>query len=95
VRADRRGQHIGSALILAAEQLLIERRRDLVALGVAPNNYQAYRLYRRLRYQPWGYPDVETFSETFLEDGTRVRAKETCRVLVKRLPVADIGAVSD
>lgn len=85
VRADRRRQRIGSALITATERFLIDRGYALAALGVAPDNHDAARLYERLGYRWWGHPNVETLSEVFVDEESAVRSVELCRVLVKQI----------
>jgi GNAT superfamily N-acetyltransferase len=85
VRADRRSQRIGTALIVAAELHLIDLGYALVALGVIPGNDHAARLYERLGYKAWEHGDVECLSEEFAADGTVRRWVETCRVMIKEI----------
>lgn len=85
VRSDRRRQKVGSALLTAAEQFLVERGYAIAALGVIPGNHDAARFYEQLGYRWWGHPNVETFGEVFVGEGSVVRTREFCRVLVKQI----------
>jgi GNAT superfamily N-acetyltransferase len=91
VRADWRRQRIGSALITATERFLIDAGYALAALGVAPDNYDAARLYERLGYRWWGHPNVETQSEVFVNEESAIRSMELCRVLVKQIAPSGRG----
>jgi len=91
VREESRHRGVGTALVRAAEALLHERGHRCVALGVGPDNEGAIRLYSRLGYASWQYPDIETTTETFLENGRRLRSPETCRIFVKELNTAAHG----
>ncbi|WP_101298234.1 GNAT family N-acetyltransferase [Halegenticoccus soli] len=52
VRADRRGEGIGSALMGAAEARLTARGADVVSLEAMASNRDAIRFYRRHGYRP-------------------------------------------
>lgn len=80
-----RNKGIGTRILLAAETLLIHRGHERVALGVEPSNEDAIRLYERLGYARWPYPDVPTTYEEFLDDGRRLRHPDSCAVFVKEL----------
>ncbi|PZG25889.1 N-acetyltransferase [Spongiactinospora gelatinilytica] len=65
VRADRRNQGVGTALLAEAEHILAQRGHRHVALGVSLTNPDAHRLYARLNYVEWGHPPVRMPGETF------------------------------
>jgi ribosomal protein S18 acetylase RimI-like enzyme len=89
VRSGQRNRGIGTRLVRTAEGLLHGHGYRRAALGVAPDNDDAARLYRRLGYLPWPYPDVETSKEVQLADGSWGRVAEKFRVLVKDLTRPD------
>lgn len=89
VRDSHRNRRVGTALLLAAERALRERRHTRVALGVVPDNDRAARLYRRHGYREWPYPPITTTYEEFLPDGRRRRRSEVCRIFVKDLDPPD------
>jgi ribosomal protein S18 acetylase RimI-like enzyme len=78
VRADLRGQGIGSALLAAAEQRAEARGVPCVALSVADDNPDAVRLYRRRGYLDSGlratfrypYPDEDGVVREVIEHTT-------------------------
>ncbi|MDQ7903855.1 GNAT family N-acetyltransferase [Phytohabitans sp. ZYX-F-186] len=86
VRDDLRNRGIGTALTARAERWLRARGHLRVALGVAPDNRHATRLYLRLDYEPWPYADLKTFREEYGPNGRVTRYPELCAVLVKDLP---------
>lgn len=61
VRDEYRGQGVGSALISAAEALAAQAGRHQMAVGVAEDNPDAERLYRRLGYRPTGVIDLSEY----------------------------------
>jgi ribosomal protein S18 acetylase RimI-like enzyme len=89
VREDLRGRGIGTALIVEAERRLRERGHAQVALGVAPDNKRAVKLYLGLHYDPWEHPDIKTDRAEFSETGEPTRHPEVCAVLVKNLAEAE------
>lgn len=54
VAASARGQGVGQALLLAAEQAAIEEHAWLMRLEVRPDNQAAHRLYEAAGYRPFG-----------------------------------------
>lgn len=85
VRAGLRNRRIGSRLIRAAERVLRELGHSRVALGVALDNHDAARLYRRHGYREWPHPPIPTSSEEVRPDGSTYRRRELCQILVKNL----------
>ncbi|MEW9547602.1 GNAT family N-acetyltransferase [Nonomuraea sp. NPDC050783] len=85
VTATRRGQGIGTELLWAAEDRLLARGHERVALGVGLDNLGAQRLYRRRGYVEWPYGTVATTEVVYHPDGTSERRPEVCRVMVRRL----------
>lgn len=82
VRAEHRGQGVGTALIKAAEQLVVARGGAEIALGVSGDNADAGRLYSRLGYVTTGILDVTSY--TWVEmDGVEHDATERDALLVK------------
>ncbi|MFI9556409.1 GNAT family N-acetyltransferase [Nonomuraea endophytica] len=75
----------GTMLVYVAEQKLIERGHSTVALGVDPDNQQAYRLYLRLGYRKWKHSPLPTTEEILHEDGTSERKPDRCHILYKTL----------
>ncbi|MFI8827296.1 GNAT family N-acetyltransferase [Streptomyces sp. NPDC053431] len=83
VRAELRGQGIGTALVRAAEELARERGRTLLGLGVAHDNPRAAALYARLGYAPvTAYTDRYGYTDA---DGVRRDHADGCTFLVRRL----------
>ncbi|MFE7600121.1 GNAT family N-acetyltransferase [Streptomyces sp. NPDC057494] len=83
VREDLRGRGIGTALILAAEDLARERGRTALGLGVADDNPRAAALYARL-----GYARVLTYTDRWSwtdADGHRHDEADPCTFLVRDL----------
>lgn len=85
VPAGLRNRRIGSRLIRAAERVLRERGHSRLALGVALDNHDAARLYRRHGYREWPHPPIPTSSEEVRPDGSTYRRRELCQILVKNL----------
>jgi GNAT superfamily N-acetyltransferase len=84
VRDQYRGQGVGSALIAAAEALASQAGRQRMAVGVAEDNPDAERLYRRLGYRPTGVIDVSEYDWITPEGAVR-HATERDQLLVKEL----------
>ena len=84
VRDQYRGQGVGSALIAAAEALASQAGRDQIAVGVAEDNPDAERLYRRLGYHPTGVIDVSRYDWITAEGAVR-HETERDHLLVKDL----------
>jgi ribosomal protein S18 acetylase RimI-like enzyme len=82
IHADHRGRGIGTRLITAAERRLRMLGFAEVALAVEVTNERAARLYKRLGYDDWPYPEVRCYS---LTDGKGERHVEICRIMVKPL----------
>jgi len=77
----RRG--IGTALLLAAENMARPRGCHTIGLGVGLENPQAERIYRRL-----GYAGDLAYTDTYVwidEDGQSHDAADPCRFLMKAL----------
>lgn len=84
VRDKHRGQGVGSALTTAAEALASKAGRYQVAIGVADDNPDAERLYRRLGYRPTGVVDVSEY-DWVTDEGSRRHETERDQLLVKDL----------
>ena len=82
IHPEHRGKGAGTKLIKAAERRLRKLGFHQVALAVEITNRQATRLYQRLGYEEWPYPNVECYS---LTDGDGERRVEVCRIMVKTL----------
>ncbi|MFJ7076435.1 GNAT family N-acetyltransferase [Streptomyces sp. NPDC098781] len=78
-----RSRGIGTALVLAAEELVRERGITVVGLGVAKDNPRAADLYTRLGYEPLtDYYDRWTYED----DQGRLRdCVDACTFLIKDL----------
>lgn len=82
--AELRSRGIGSALIAACEQRASARGFTNIGLGVADQNQQAHRLYRRL-----GYDGETTYLDRYMcvdSMGTTHHFADPCRFLTKSLP---------
>lgn len=84
VRDEYRSQGVGTALIAAAEQLVVHEGRPQIAVGVADDNPLAERLYLSLGYRRTGIVDVSEYSWVS-DDGTVQQASERDQLLVKDL----------
>ncbi|QCU76939.1 GNAT family N-acetyltransferase [Citricoccus sp. SGAir0253] len=84
VRGQYRGQGVGSALIAAAEDSASQAGRYQVAVGVAEDNPDAERLYRRLGYRPTGIIDVSEY-DWITPEGMLRHETERDHLLVKDL----------
>jgi GNAT superfamily N-acetyltransferase len=84
VRHEYRGQGVGSALIAAAEALASRAGRYQMAVGVAEDNPDAERLYRRLGYRRTGVIDVSEYDWITAEGAAR-HETERDHLLVKDL----------
>lgn len=82
VHRDYRNRGTGTDLVGAAEKELANCGFAKVALAVEIGNHDAKRLYHRLGYEEWEHSTVECLA---LDDGTRSRRTEVCRIMVKRL----------
>ncbi|MFC0249821.1 GNAT family N-acetyltransferase [Citricoccus parietis] len=91
VRDLYRGQGVGSALIAVAEALASRAGRHQMAVGVAEDNPEAERLYRRLGYRPTGVVDVSEYDWITAEGAAR-HETERDQLLVKDLsPTSEQG----
>ncbi|WP_250212833.1 GNAT family N-acetyltransferase [Acrocarpospora catenulata] len=77
----RRG--FGTALVHRAEQELIGRGHDHVVLGVGMDNHAAMALYTRHGFQKWKESPIETSDTVYEDDGTEVRNRDKCLILIK------------
>lgn len=84
VRPGNRGRGVGTQLLQVAEDLVLARGLDLVAVGVGDDNPDAQRLYERLGYRATGVFDISEYDWT-ADDGTVHRAKERDQMLLKTL----------
>lgn len=81
-----RAQHVGSALIRAAETHVRQRDLECVGLGVEKNNPRTEDLYKRLGYSPsTPYLDCGTYQDS---DGLTHRVADACTFMVKYLGAA-------
>lgn len=85
IRADHRNLGHGSELIWEAERILADRGCCQVALAVRTDNFDAYRLYKRMGYQEWPYSLVKCMYEVRVSGITRKYGLEKCYVMVKTL----------
>ena len=85
VEAGHRNRGIGSELVRAAEDLLVARGHEQVALAVRTDNLDALRLYERLGYRMWSHGSIVCMYVVRLPDGSRKLCPETCNLLVKQL----------
>jgi GNAT superfamily N-acetyltransferase len=90
VSQNMRGWGIGTMLVTAAEELVVNKRgRDRIALGVGPDNHRAIRLYQKLGYEEWEHGLVVTHRVEY-RPRRRRRYDENCLMFVKRLvPVTE------
>ncbi|MBE8517208.1 GNAT family N-acetyltransferase [Amycolatopsis sp. H6(2020)] len=86
VHDELRNRGIGSSLVRAVEQHLVEQGHERVALAVRTDNHDAARLYRRLGYRDWGHGAVICHAQRSLPDGGIREEPERCHVLAKDLP---------
>ncbi|MFF5789582.1 GNAT family N-acetyltransferase [Streptomyces sp. NPDC012693] len=87
VRAELRGQGIGTALIRAAEELARTRGRTAMGLGVTRDNPRAAALYARLGYRPVvAYTDRWSWTDP---DGRAHEEADPCTFLVRSLTAPD------
>ena len=84
VRDHCRGQGVGSALIAAAEDRASQAGRTQIAVGVAEDNPDAQRLYRRLGYRLTGIIDVSEYDWITAEGAVRDET-ERDHLLIKDL----------
>lgn len=74
---------IGTRLIAHGERLLRGRRVPAARIAVGKDNERARRLYERLGYTVTGETSDEWWD--YRDDGARVRVREHCWMLEKRL----------
>ncbi|OEU91647.1 acetyltransferase [Streptomyces abyssalis] len=81
-----RSQRVGTALIHAAERLVLGRGRVSVGLGVEKNNPRTQDLYKRLGYRPsTPYLDCGSYEDSA---GLIHRVADACTFMVKDLDPA-------
>jgi GNAT superfamily N-acetyltransferase len=86
IHPDYRDRGFGTELVSNAEQRLADLGHRQVALAVRADNFDAYRLYRRLGYKEWQHGTVECLGYVEkLSDGNVKRSAEICHVMVKSL----------
>lgn len=87
VRADFRGQGLGSRLLEECEKIVAARGHSQVSLSVALDNINARRLYERLGYHMVGTPycDVWFYADAA---GKSMRVEETVWDMVKNLGIS-------
>ncbi|MCY1141040.1 GNAT family N-acetyltransferase [Actinoplanes sp. Pm04-4] len=87
----RQGQGIGTALISAAESVVVARGVGRLGMGVDDSNGRAAALYLRLGYAETGCHYLDRYH--YVDDsGERHEVADPCRFLVKELrPPATIG----
>lgn len=80
-----RNRGIGTKLVEAVEQYLVEKGREQVALAVREDNVKAADLYRRLGYQDWGHGMLICIAKVPGPDGCPIDEPELCHIMVKQL----------
>ncbi len=85
VKPEHQSQGIGSRLMERAEDLVRERGRDRVALGVGIENGRARRLYEHRGYRDAGIENCRVEWAYLDEHGKERTQGETCTHLVKTL----------
>lgn len=82
-----RSQDVGTALIRAAEQLVLRRGRFSIGVGVEKNNPRTEDLYKRLGYRPsTPYLDCGSYQDS---EGLAHRVADACTFMVKDLEPAE------
>jgi GNAT superfamily N-acetyltransferase len=85
-----RSQCVGTALIRAAEQLVLGRGREKIGVGVEKNNPRTQDLYKRLGYRPsTPYLDCGSYEDS---EGLTHRVADACTFMVKLLTSAEAAA---
>lgn len=87
VHPELRRSGVGTALVNAVEEHLVELGRERVALAVRTDNPAAAGLYRSLGYEDWGHGEVTCYAQVTLPNGNVLEVPERCDVLVKDLAV--------
>lgn len=82
IHVAHRSQGAGTALLRAAERVLLTRGYRQVALAVEITNVRATKLYLRLGYREWSQGLVRCYSPP---DERGRRRAEICRIFAKRL----------
>lgn len=85
VRAEMRRRGVATALVRAAEELLIGRGHDAVASGVDRQNEPAVQLYRSLGFEQWAHGEIATVREHYADDGKLVTTPDRCLIFVRPL----------
>lgn len=81
-----RGSGVGTALLVAAEEMAREAQRRRIVIGVADDDPRAMALYIRLGYRPTG-EHVTVHYELPDPEGSPVEMAERTQALVKDLDV--------
>lgn len=85
VHAEMRRRGVATALVRAAEELLIGRGHRAVASGVDPANKPAVLLYQSLGFRRWNHGEIATVRELYDDDGRLVIKPDRCLIFVRRL----------
>jgi ribosomal protein S18 acetylase RimI-like enzyme len=84
VSPQRQGQGIGTALIRAAEAVVVARGVERLGMGVDDSNGRAAALYRRLGYEEKSCRYLDRYH--YVDDaGVRHEVADPCRFLVRAL----------
>jgi RimJ/RimL family protein N-acetyltransferase len=93
VREDRRRQGLGTAVTLAAEQVVRACGYTRISLGTSIDNQAAQRLYDKLGYRDSGAEPARVHSTIMIRTGP-LEVDDTLIYLVKDLGVDSDGARS-
>jgi len=86
VREDRRRQGLGTAVTLAAEQVVHARGHTSISLATSIDNQAAQRLYDKLGYRDSGAEPVRVHGTIMIRTGP-LKVDDTLIYLVKDLGV--------
>ena len=85
VRSDMQSKGIGTALMLEAERLAVQRGCSRLGLAVGVENHRARALYARLGYRDKPHEEFRLTWMSLDADGEERIGGETCTYLVKAL----------